>query len=52
VSAKVEYLYVGLGSFTNTINTSPVFLAPANIAVRHSYSDNIIRVGVNFHPTW
>jgi outer membrane immunogenic protein len=52
VSAKIEYLYVGLGSFTNTINNSQAVTPPSNIAVRHSYSDNIVRVGVNFHPTW
>jgi outer membrane immunogenic protein len=51
VSAKVEYLYVGLGSFNNTI-VGPLTIAPANIAVRHNYSDNIFRLGVNFHPTW
>jgi outer membrane immunogenic protein len=53
VTAKLEYLYVGLGNFNSTIQTSSlVFVQPANIAVRHSYSDNIIRLGVNFHPTW
>jgi outer membrane immunogenic protein len=52
VSAKVEYLYVGLGNFTNTINNPQPFFPASNIAVRHSYSDNIVRVGLNFHPTW
>ncbi len=52
VSAKLEYLYVGLGTFNSTIPTSNVFLPPANVVVHHNYSDNIIRLGVNFHPTW
>ncbi len=51
VSAKLEYLYVGLGTFNSTIPTA-VFLPPANVVVHHNYSDNIIRLGVNFHPTW
>jgi outer membrane immunogenic protein len=51
VSAKVEYLYVGLGSFDNTI-VGPLAFAPANIVVHHKYSDNIFRLGVNFHPSW
>jgi outer membrane immunogenic protein len=51
VSAKVEYLYVDLGSFNNTI-VGPQTAAPANIVVHHKYSDNIIRAGVNFYPTW
>jgi outer membrane immunogenic protein len=51
VSAKIEYLYVGLGTFTNTINTGRTF-GGGNVIVQHSYSDNIVRVGLNFHPTW
>ena len=51
VSAKIEYLYVDLGSFDNTI-IGPASVAPANIVVHHKYTDNIFRLGVNFHPTW
>jgi len=51
VSAKIEYLYVDLGSFDNTI-VGPAIVAPANIVVHHKYTDNIFRLGVNFHPTW
>ena len=52
VSAKLEYLYVGLGTFNAVIPTSNVFLPPSNVVVHHNYSDNIIRLGVNFYPTW
>jgi outer membrane immunogenic protein len=50
VSAKVEYLYVGLGTVTSqeTIITGngPV---PSVVNVKHDMSDNIIRAGLNFH---
>ena len=47
-SVKVEYLYVNLGGPVNTI-PGPLAAAPANIRVQHDYSDNIARVGVNYH---
>jgi len=45
VSAKVEYLYLGLGS----INSTLLPLAAVNANVTHKLSDNIVRAGVNFH---
>jgi outer membrane immunogenic protein len=51
VSAKIEYLYVDLGRFDTTI-IGPSFAAPANVVVHHKYTDNVFRLGVNFHPTW
>lgn len=54
MSLKLEYLYVGLGSFNSTI--SPLAAdappPPANIVVHHNASDNIVRLGLNFHFGW
>jgi outer membrane immunogenic protein len=47
-SVKIEYLYVNLGGFINLV-PGPVAGAPANLHVQHDYSDNIARVGVNYH---
>ena len=44
-SAKIEYLYLGLGS----INSTLLPLAALNPNVTHKLSDNIVRAGVNFH---
>ena len=47
VSAKIEYLYVGLGTLNSlVVSTSP---AIPSVTVTHKLSDNIVRVGVNFH---
>jgi len=45
-SAKLEYLYMDLGSLNNSIA-----LAPAGIAIntRSRVTDNIFRAGVNYH---
>jgi outer membrane immunogenic protein len=59
-SIKAEYLYVNLGSFNNSIpgsancerffNSGFGFPSPnCNITVNHKYTDNIARVGVNYH---
>jgi outer membrane immunogenic protein len=52
VSAKIEYLYVGLNRFDTTIVGPANAFQLANIVVHHNYADNIVRVGLNFHPTW
>jgi outer membrane immunogenic protein len=49
ISAKVEYLYVGLGSVNSTILPPVGVTPPANVNVTHNLSDNIIRAGMNFH---
>ena len=50
VSAKIEYLYLGLGTINSTILLpGPAGVAAANINVTHKLSDNIVRAGVNFH---
>jgi opacity protein-like surface antigen len=46
-SAKVEYLYVDLGSFNTLIPSSPGG-APDATTVHHKYTDNIARVGLNY----
>jgi outer membrane immunogenic protein len=46
-SVKVEYLYVDLGSFTNTFaGTGPAF--PTLTASTH-FTDNIVRAGINYN---
>jgi outer membrane immunogenic protein len=58
MSLKLEYLYLGMGTYTSTIPMGgvvgpSVFSNPgSSIAVRHSLSDNIIRLGLNFHFGW
>jgi outer membrane immunogenic protein len=48
VSAKIEYLYVGLGTVSSLV--VPVAGTPfASVNVAHKLSDNIVRAGVNFH---
>jgi outer membrane immunogenic protein len=46
-SAKVEYLYVDLGSFNTNIPSSAGG-APDSQTVHHKYTDNIARVGLNY----
>jgi outer membrane immunogenic protein len=46
-SAKAEYLYADLGSFSAT---APPFVGTATtIAYTHKYTENLARVGVNYH---
>jgi|SRR5580698_435266 outer membrane immunogenic protein len=46
-TAKLEYLYVDLGTFTNNfVGVGPTFPA---IATSSHVTDNILRVGVNYH---
>ena len=50
VSAKIEYLYLDLGTINSTLLLpGPGGVAAANINVTHKLSDNIVRAGVNFH---
>jgi outer membrane immunogenic protein len=46
-SVKVEYLYVNLGNFNETI---PATTGAPNttVTINHSYTDNIARVGLNY----
>ena len=56
-SIKAEYLYVDLGSFdTSNLGTPCNSVGPPNfgvgncsIATHHKYTDNVARVGVNYH---
>jgi opacity protein-like surface antigen len=45
-SAKIEYLYAAFGTFT-THTPSQTFTIN-DIAVSHNYTDNILRVGLNY----
>jgi outer membrane immunogenic protein len=47
-SAKVEYLYMDLGSIGNTVNIGTPG-TPANITTNSSIHDNIVRIGANYH---
>jgi outer membrane immunogenic protein len=49
MSLKLEYLYVGLGKFDSSPIPGPV---PSNAVVHHNVSDNIVRLGLNFHFGW
>ena len=46
-SAKLEYLYIDLGTFDNTIGlaTTP----PIGATVSSRITDNVFRFGVNYH---
>ena len=49
-SLKAEYLYVDLGSETATsVNNNPALFPSSSIIHTHSLTENIGRVGVNFH---
>jgi outer membrane immunogenic protein len=48
-TAKVEYLYVGLGTFSTSIPTCAACSPGSDITVNHRYTDNILRVGLNYH---
>jgi outer membrane immunogenic protein len=57
MSLKLEYLYLGMGGFDSTISAPPnirgiPIATPTNIVVHHSLSDNMIRLGLNFHFGW
>jgi outer membrane immunogenic protein len=52
-TAKVEYLYVDLGTVANTVPTSDptnVIISTDNITVRSRIVDNVFRVGLNYRP--
>jgi outer membrane immunogenic protein len=57
MSLKLEYLYLGMGGFNSTISSnliagSQATGGPSNNNVHHSLSDNMIRLGLNFHFGW
>jgi hypothetical protein len=45
-TVKVEYLYIDLGSYTNTLTGLTPFTP---IALSTHVTDNIVRAGVNYH---
>jgi outer membrane immunogenic protein len=46
-SAKLEYLYVDLGTFTNTFAGLPP--AYPTLTASSHFTDNIFRVGINYN---
>jgi outer membrane immunogenic protein len=48
-SAKVEYLYVNLGTFSTSIPSCAACAAGSDITVSHKFTDNIARIGLNLH---
>jgi outer membrane immunogenic protein len=51
-SGKIEYLYVDLGSVSNSVllPTAAGFPLGANLSTR--ITDNVIRAGINYHFNW
>jgi outer membrane immunogenic protein len=47
-SAKLEYLYVNLGSTDHAFTTTNVFGDSATLASNHSLSDHMVRLGLNY----
>ena len=50
-TAKLEYLYVDLGTITNTYATPNSFGAGSSLTVDSKIRDNIVRVGLNYKLT-
>jgi outer membrane immunogenic protein len=48
-TAKLEYLYLDLGSFSNTFTGLGVF---SPVVLNTHLTDNIVRVGVDYHFNW
>jgi outer membrane immunogenic protein len=46
-TAKIEYLYLDFGTFTNTFVTGVPLITP--LALTTHVTDNIVRVGLNYH---
>ncbi|MFZ0055197.1 MAG: outer membrane beta-barrel protein, partial [Pseudolabrys sp.] len=46
-TAKLKYLYLDLGSFTDVATTTPVF-SPLTVTQTSDVRDHIIRVGLNY----
>jgi outer membrane immunogenic protein len=48
-SAKLEYLYVGLGSVNNNFTTAPTAAGTfATLTSTHDINDHIVRIGLNY----
>jgi outer membrane immunogenic protein len=51
-SVKAEYLYFHMQNYNTTIPACPCF-PDSDIVVHHNYTDNFVRVGLNWHvPAW
>jgi outer membrane immunogenic protein len=47
-TAKVEYLHVDLGKFDTAVGCLVACATPIDMTVHHKYTDEIIRVGMNY----
>jgi outer membrane immunogenic protein len=47
-TGKVEYLYMDLGSISNTLNIGNA-ATPASLITNSSVRDHIVRIGANYH---
>jgi len=47
-TVRIEYLYADLGSSDTQIPSCSLCAAGSDIAVHHKYTDNIVRLGVNY----
>jgi outer membrane immunogenic protein len=50
-SLKVEYLYLHMGNYNTTIPSCVPCAQGSDIAIHHNYTDNFVRVGVNWQMT-
>jgi outer membrane immunogenic protein len=48
-SVKAEYLYLHMQNYNTTIPACLTCFPNADIVVHHNYTDNFVRVGVNWH---
>jgi outer membrane immunogenic protein len=50
-SVKAEYLYFHMQNYNTTIPACSICVPTSDIVVHHNYSDNFVRVGLNWHIT-
>jgi outer membrane immunogenic protein len=50
-SLKAEYLYLHMQNYNTTIASCVPCAQGSDIAMHHNYTDNFVRVGVNWHMT-
>jgi outer membrane immunogenic protein len=48
-TGKVEYLYMNLGSISNTVNISVPGVLTETVTTNSTVRDNIVRLGANYH---
>ena len=48
-SVKAEYLYLHMDNFNTIIPSCLPCAQGSDIAIHHNYTDNLVRMGVNWH---